>query len=134
MKGAQIIFVVRPRWPNITHEDDSPTQLAYELYPTARAWENQVFFVVSDYAMIYAAGHSRIVGPGPLKGVLATTGYEEGMAVAEADIVEDIMKSRSDWTDGNDNLRTASLASTIPLLSPIRIHLHMADAPLRINR
>ena len=51
---------------------------------------------MSNYAMIYAAGHSRIVGPGPLKGVLATTDYEEGMAVAEADIVEDIMKSRSD--------------------------------------
>lgn len=104
VKGAQIICSPTC-WPNMTHEDDSPTQLAYELYPTARAWENQVFFVVSNYAMIYAAGHSRIVGPGPLKGVLATTYYEEGMAVAEADIVEDIMKSRSDWTDGNDNLK-----------------------------
>ena len=38
-------------------------------------------------------GHSRIIGPNPMQ-TCATTGFEEGMAIADVDIKAEIMKAR----------------------------------------
>lgn len=103
VKGAQIICCPTC-WPNMKKDIEAATHYVYEGISQARAWENQVFMVVSDYAQLYCEGHSEIISPIPGK-PLASTGFEEGMAVATADVGEQILYARSESTDGNDNLK-----------------------------
>ncbi len=49
-------------------------------------------------------GHSRIIGPNPMQ-TCATTGFEEGMAIADVDIKAEIMKARLASMAGSDLLK-----------------------------
>ena len=66
--------------------------------------ENMVFYVEATHAGPYRMGHSRIIGPNPIQ-ICATTGYDEGMAVAEVDIQKEILKARLAAMAGSDLLK-----------------------------
>lgn len=103
LKGAQIIL--NPIcWPNISGKEEDPDHYAHVTFARSRAWENMVVFVDSNHAGLYMEGHSQIIGPNPGQ-VLATTGFEEGMAVAEFDLEEEIKHARVVAMGGSDLLR-----------------------------
>ncbi len=97
VKGAEII-ICPTAWPlNERSEDDDQLKL-YNIFDYARTFENLVFFVGSDHCGEYekeiCAGHSRIIGPVGGYDLRATTGFDEGMAVADVDVQGDILKAR----------------------------------------
>lgn len=104
VQGAEIIL--NPTcWPDFSGELDDPSLVAFNTFGSARAWENQVFYVASNYAGKWQAGHSAVYGPIPGQ-VLACSGFDEGMFVADCgDIQEQIFISRNDTLDGNSVLQ-----------------------------
>lgn len=103
LKGAQIILGPIA-WPNMTGTLDDPDHLVHVTFSHARAMENMIFFVDANHCGPFMGGHSQIVGPNPGQ-LLATTGFDEGMAVAEVDIEEEINRARIFSMGGSDLLR-----------------------------
>ena len=63
-----------------------------------------VFFIDANQCGPFMEGHSQIIGPNPGQ-ILATTGFEEGMAVAEVDIEQEIINARVHSMGGSDLLK-----------------------------
>lgn len=103
LKGAQIILGPTC-WPNVTGTLDDYDHKVHTIFSQARANENMIFFVDSNHSGQFMGGHSQIVGPNPGQ-IIATTGFEEGMAVAEVDIEEEIKHARIKSMGGSDLLR-----------------------------
>lgn len=103
LKGAQII--AGPTcWPNITGTLNDPDHIVHTTFSQARAMENMIFFVDANHSGQYMGGHSQIIGPNPGQ-VFATTGFDEGMAVAEVDVEQEILHARIFSMGGSDLLR-----------------------------
>lgn len=103
LQGAQII--VNPIcWPNVSGTLDDPDHKVHLIMGQARAMENMIFFIDANQCGPFMEGHSQIIGPNPGQ-ILATTGFEEGMAVAEADIEQEIINARVHSMGGSDLLK-----------------------------
>jgi predicted amidohydrolase len=101
LQGAQIILLPTA-WPSLQpNEDDNDYKLG-NVFSFARASENMIFWVDSCASGMYMMGHSRIIGPNPQQ-IFATTGFEEGMAVAEVDIEAEIEHAQC-FAMGGSNL------------------------------
>lgn len=92
LSGAEIIASLSA-WPaarTATAENLQEDRWTYRfnLFDTARALDNQVFWVASNQAGTFGSlryvGNAKIVVPGG--NVLATTALDEGLAVAEVDV------------------------------------------------
>jgi len=94
LDGASIIAAISA-WP--ASRTASATSLAedrwthrFNLFDRARALENQVVWVASNqsgtFGKLRFVGNAKVVGPGG--DVLATTGVDEGLAVASLDVDE----------------------------------------------
>jgi len=101
--GGADILVMPTAWPLSSTEDveNDPTLALYKLYDQVRALENQVYFVSSNQygrcGEIDYCAHSTITAPDGT--VLATTGYAEGVAVCEVDVVAGILAARGGLTN-----------------------------------
>lgn len=103
LKGAQIIL--NPIcWPNMTGTDEDPDHIVHKTFSHARAMENMVWFIDANHCGPFMAGNSQIMGPKPGQ-CAATTGREEGMAVADIDIEGDMNTARIFSMGGSDLLR-----------------------------
>lgn len=103
LQGAQII--VNPIcWPNVSGTLDDPDHKVHLIMGQARALDNMVFFIDANQCGPFMEGHSQIIGPNPGQ-ILATTGFEEGMAVAEVDIEQEIINARVHSMGGSDLLK-----------------------------
>lgn len=92
LDGAEVIASLSA-WPaarTATAENlqDDRWTYRFNLFDTARALDNQVFWVAANQSGTFGSlryvGNAKIVDPGG--NVLETTGLSEGMAVAEVDI------------------------------------------------
>lgn len=96
LKGAEII-ISPTAWPAGSLEEDDPSLMQYKNIGYVRAVENQLFWIDANCytpdAVEVECGHSRIVAPDGE--VLATTLFEENMAIADVDVKEGIRKARS---------------------------------------
>lgn len=103
LKGADILLCPTA-WPSIEPSEDDNDYKAGNVFSFARALENMCFFMDSCVSGPFEMGHSRIIGPNPMQ-VCATTGFEEGMAIAEVDVKGEIMKARLAAMAGSDLLK-----------------------------
>lgn len=94
LDGAEVIAVMSA-WPvgrTNAHPDMAQDRwtLRFNLFDQARALENQVVVVSANQSGTFGSlrfvANAKVVGPGG--DVLATTGVDEGMAVAEVDLPE----------------------------------------------
>lgn len=101
LQGAQVIASLSA-WPaarTATAEDLQQDRWTYRfnLFDTARALDNQVFWVASNQSGTFGSlryvGNAKVVDPGG--NVLATTLLDSGMAVAEVDIDETFRAMRA---------------------------------------
>jgi len=99
LQGAELIIFPNA-WPVPEGADESdPRLMPYVLLPRARAWENQCYVITSnvvgkaDVGTVSYFGHSRIIDP--LGQVIADTGDQEGMVVADVDLKAGIMEART---------------------------------------
>lgn len=103
LKGAQIIL--NPIcWPNMTGTEEDPDHKAHLIFAHSRAMENMVVFVDANHCGEFMEGHSQIIGPNPGQ-CFARTGFEAGMAVAELDVEEEIIRARVVSMGGSDLLK-----------------------------
>ena len=103
LKGAEIILCPTA-WPAFEQSEDDDQFKLYNIFSFARASENMVFFVDSTVAGEYFAGHSRIIGPFP-QDIRATTGFEEGLAIADIDVQGEILRGRLNAMGGANLLK-----------------------------
>lgn len=101
LQGAQVIASLSA-WPaarTATAEDLQQDRWTYRfnLFDTARALDNQVFWVASNqsgsFGSLRYVGNAKVVDPGG--NILATTALDSGMAVAEVDIDETFRTMRA---------------------------------------
>lgn len=101
LKGAQVIASLSA-WPaarTATAENlqDDRWTYRFNLFDTARALDNQVFWVASNQSGTFGSlryvGNAKVVDPGG--NILATTLLGSGMAVAEVDIEETFRTMRA---------------------------------------
>ena len=116
LKGAQILLCPTA-WPSIEPSEDDNDYKAGNVFSFARALENMCFFVDSCTSGPYEMGHSRIIGPNPMQ-ICATTGFEEGMCIADIDIEAEIMKARLASMAGSDLLKDRKPATYGDLCVP----------------
>lgn len=98
--GAEIIACISA-WPasrtatSASIEDDRWTK-RFNLFDAARALENQVVWLASNqhgtFGKLRFVANAKVVGPGG--DILATTGVEAGMAVAELDVPSALTTAR----------------------------------------
>ena len=110
--GGAEILVTPLAWPQSNPEQTSgpekdPNLDKHRLYDRVRAMENQIFFISSNQygpsgSGIYL-GNSNIVGPDGV--ILATTGYQEGIAYAEVDLKREIYKGKTIGMGGSNLMR-----------------------------
>lgn len=103
LKGAQII-VCPTAWGCAAQvENDGGDFHRYNIMCQARALENMVPVIATSFAGYWfpddislgtAVGHATIVNAGGV--VIAQTGWEPGIAIAELDIVRDTLEARYD--------------------------------------
>ncbi|MFT4264458.1 MAG: carbon-nitrogen hydrolase family protein [Nocardioides sp.] len=100
LDGAEIITVISA-WPasrTATAGDLAEDRWTkrFNLFDQARALENQVVWVASNqtgtFGKLRFVANAKVVGPGG--DVLATTGLEDGLAVAEIDVAEALETAR----------------------------------------
>lgn len=103
LKGAEILLCPTA-WPSIEPNEDDNDYKAGNVFSFARALENMCFFIDSCVSGQYEMGHSRIIGPNPMQ-ICATTGFEEGMAIADVDVHGEIFKARLASMAGSDLLK-----------------------------
>ena len=118
LKGAQILLCPTA-WPSIEPSEDDNDFRAGNVFSFARALENMCFFMDSCVSGKFEMGHSRIIGPNPMQ-VCATTGFEEGMAIADVDVEGEILKSRLYAMAGSDLLKDRKPATYGELAKPNR--------------
>ena len=116
LKGADI-FVCPTAWPALEPNEDDNDYKAGNVFSFARALENMCFFIDSCLAGQFEMGHSRIIGPNPMQ-VCATTGFEEGMAICDVDVREEIVKARLYAMAGSDLLKDRKPATYTELAKP----------------
>ena len=116
LKGAQILLCPTA-WPSIEPSEDDNDYKAGNVFSYARALENMCFFIDSCTSGPYEMGHSRIIGPSPMQ-LIATTGFEEGMAIAEVDVEGEIFKARLASMAGSDLLKDRKPATYGALCMP----------------
>ena len=110
--GGAEILVTPLAWPHCDPEyvsapENDPNLEEHRLYDRSRAMENQIFFISSNQfgecGQSCYLGNSNIVGP---NGVLvATTGYQEGIAYAEVDLKRDIYRGKTIGMGGSNLMR-----------------------------
>ena len=116
LKGADIL-VCPTAWPALEPNEDDNDYKAGNVFSFARALENMCFFIDSCLAGQFEMGHSRIIGPNPMQ-VCATTGFEEGMAICDVDVREEIVKARLYAMAGSDLLKDRKPATYTELAKP----------------
>jgi len=100
LAGAQIVTCVSA-WP--ASRTNRPTDLAadrwvhrFDLFDQARALENQIVWLSANqsgsFGSLRFVASAKVVGPGGE--VLATTGLDAGMAVAELDVAAELEAAR----------------------------------------
>ena len=92
IKGADVILCPTA-WPVLSKSEDDPSLRIYKIANEMRAIENNVYIIdsnnVSDETPDgFECGHSRIVNPDGI--TLSTTGFDEGLAIAEVDLKKGI--------------------------------------------
>ena len=92
-KGAELL-VSMTGWPNITGTDDASGHIEYMTFQKARAAENMVPVVCATLCGQYLEGHSMILGA-TAGSVIACSGYDEEMIVAELDAQQEIAAART---------------------------------------
>ena len=109
--GAEII-VTPLAWPHLTpayisDPEKDPNLEEHRLYDRVRAMENQVFFISSNQIGACGKssylGNSNIVGPNGV--ILATTGYQEGIAYTAVDIKQEIYRGKTIGMGGSNLMR-----------------------------
>jgi len=110
--GGAEILVTPLAWPHANPEYTSDPEKdlnldEHRLYDRVRAMENQIFFISSNQYgpcgnSIYL-GNSNIVGPNGM--IIATTGYQEGLAYAEVDLKRDIYTGKTIGMGGSNLMR-----------------------------
>lgn len=116
LKGADILLCPTA-WPSIEPNEEDNDYKAGNVFSFARALENMCFFMDSCVSGKFEMGHSRIIGPNPMQ-ICATTGFEEGMAVADVDIQGEIMRARLAAMAGSDLLKDRKPATYSELCKP----------------
>lgn len=101
LQGAQVIASLSA-WPaartaTAANLQDDRWTYRFNLFDTARALDNQVFWVASNQSGTFGSlryvGNAKVVDPGG--NILATTRLDSGMAVAEVDIDETFRTMRA---------------------------------------
>ncbi len=92
IKGAEVILCPTA-WPALSKSEDDPSLRIYKIANEMRAIENNVYIIdsnnVSDETPDgFECGHSRIINPDGI--TLSTTGFDEGLAIAEVDLKKGI--------------------------------------------
>lgn len=108
LKGADII-ICPSCWPNMTQSETDPDHQALITMAGARALENLVFVMQASTCNAPEGpnvfeGHAQIYGPNPGQ-LLARTGFEEGLAIADVDIKAEILTARTASLGGDDLVR-----------------------------
>lgn len=116
LKGADIL-VCPTAWPAIEQTPEDNDYRAGNIFSYARALENMCFFIDSCVSGQYEMGHSRILGPNPGQ-LMATTSYEEGMAIADCDIQGEIKKARICSMAGSNLLKDRKPLCYMELVQP----------------
>ncbi len=124
LDGAQIIASLSA-WPaartaTAQNLQDDRWTYRFNLFDTARALDNQVFWVSSNQSGTFGSlryvGNAKIVDPGG--NILATTLLDSGMAVAEVDLDATFRTTRA----GMFHLRDRRPDVYGPLTAPIAFH------------
>ena len=108
LKGADII--INPScWPNPSQTEDDLEYHSWVTMGAARALENTVFLVQASTCNPPEGpnvfeGHAQIYGPNPGQ-LLARTGFDEGLAIADVDIKKEILDARTTSFGGSDLVR-----------------------------
>jgi len=106
------ILVTPLAWPHrspeyITDPEKDPNLEEHRLYDRVRAMENQIFYISSNHAgtsgKSHYLGNSNIVGPNG--DIIATTGYNEGIAYAEVDLRREIYRGKTVGMGGSNLMR-----------------------------
>lgn len=103
IQGADIILSPIC-WPNMSGSLDDPDHHAHLSFSRARAWENMIFFVDSTYSGEAMSGYAQIIGPNAGQ-VMAVSGFDEEMVVAEFDLEKEITHARTVTMGGSDLLK-----------------------------
>ncbi|WNG88612.1 carbon-nitrogen hydrolase family protein [Mycobacterium sp. ITM-2016-00317] len=101
LQGAQVIASLSAspaaRTATAANLQDDRWTYRFNLFDTARALDNQVFWVASNQSGTFGSlryvGNAKVVDPGG--NILATTHLDSGMAVAEVDIDETFRTMRA---------------------------------------
>ena len=110
--GGAEILVTPLAWPqsastNASNHESDPNLEKHRLYDRVRALENQVFFISSN--QFGACGQGSYLGYGnivaPNGAIVATTGYQEGIAYAEADLKQEIYNGKTIGMGGSNLMR-----------------------------
>lgn len=127
LDGATTIACISA-WPGsrTASGDDIATDrwtLRFNLFDAARALENQVVWLASNqqgtFGKLRFVAHAKVVGPGG--DVLATTGLDEGMAVAHVDVeaaLETARRAMFHLRDRRPDTYPGDLAYGAPLVAP----------------
>ncbi|WP_432560822.1 carbon-nitrogen hydrolase family protein [Kineococcus sp. SYSU DK003] len=100
LDGAEIVVSISA-WPgartaSVTDLAQDRWKKRFDLYDQARALENQVVWVASNQAGTFGSlrfvGSAKVVGPGGE--VLADTGVDAGIAVADVDVAAELAAAR----------------------------------------
>lgn len=93
VKGADVI-ICPTAWPAGTRSENDPSLKLYKMANEMRAIENNITIIDSNNVSEetpdgFECGHSRIVDP--VGRTLATTGFDEGMAIADIDFKKSVV-------------------------------------------
>ena len=108
LKGADI--VLNPScWPNMSQTENDLEHKSWITLAASRALENTVFVVQASTCNPAEGpdvfeGHAQVYGPNPGQ-LLARTGFEEGLAIADVDIKKEILDARTHSFGGGDLVR-----------------------------
>lgn len=96
-------------WPNMSQTEADLEHQSWITLAASRALENTVFVVQASTCNPPEGpdvfeGHAQVYGPNPGQ-LLARTGFEEGLAIADVDIKKEILDARTFSFGGGDLVR-----------------------------